>query len=177
VIKKQIIYLIFLFLGLFCFSCKQEQKSEIKVVRKEKVELISNDKIRFDFLAAHINTSKETIEINASLYNDYSDTAYFLSSSCDGEQYSLSYDTTKFSLFPYLLCNISYPIIIKIAPKGHHDFKAHFTCSRTEKKIKLGFDFYSVNSSFDLQKQKDLKIFYRPKDKQTIIWAEEKIIK
>ena len=113
------------------------------------------------------------------LFNDNTDTVYFLSSTCDGEQYSLRYDTAKFVLTPFMNCNASYPIIIKIAPRGQHDFQAHFRCSSKETKIKLGFDFYSVDKSFDLTNKNsgDINIFNRPKDKQTIIWVDEKAIK
>jgi hypothetical protein len=166
-------------LGLSCNSGRQESKAELSVTGSDTIEIKAKENIRFDFSAGRINTFQETIEIKASLFNDNIDTVYFLSSTCDGEQYSLRYDTAKFVLTPFMNCNASYPIIIKIPPKGQHDFQAHFRLSRKKTKIKLGFDFYSVDKSFDLTNKNlgDINIFNRPKDKQTIIWADEKAIK
>jgi hypothetical protein len=186
---RQILFLIILTGGLSCKFARQEDFAEQSVITTQDTQLMmsgtdkaqdkAKENIRFDFTAVRINTFKETIEIKASLYNDNADTVYFLSSSCDGEQYSLRYDTAKFVLTPFLNCNTSYPRIIKIAPKAKHDFQAHFRFSSTETKIKLGFDFYLVDKSFDLTNYNlgDINIFNRPKDKQTIVWANEKTIK
>ena len=179
---RQILILIILTLGLSCNSGGQENKSELTATGSDRTETKVKQNIRFDFSVGRVNTFQETIEIKASLFNDNADTVYFLSSSCNGEQYSLRYDTSKFVLTPFMNCNASYPRIIKIAPKGQYDFQAHFRCSSSsskETKIKLGFDFYSVDKSFDLTSKNlgDINIFNRPKDKQTILWADEKAIK
>jgi len=176
---RQFLFLIILTLGLSCNSGRQKSKAEPNVAGSDKTEIKAKENIRFDFSAGRINTFQESIEIKASLFNDNIDTVYFLTSTCDGEQYSLRYDTAQFVLTPFLNCNASYPRLIKIAPKGQHDFQAHFRCSSIETKIKLGFDFYSVDKSFDLTNKNlgHINIFNRPKDKQTIIWADEKTIK
>jgi hypothetical protein len=176
---RQFLFLLFLALGLSCNLGGQENIAVQNVTRKDKVENKPKENIRFDFSAGRINTFKETIEIKATLYNDNADTVYFLSSTCDGEQYSLRYNTAKFMLTPFLNCNASYPKIIKIAPNGQHDFQAHFRYNSMETRIKLGFDFYSVDKSFNLTYKNlgDINIFNRPDDKQTIIWADEKTIK
>ena len=114
-------------------------------------------------------TFHETIEINASLFNDNADTAYFLSSSCDGEQYSIRYDTAKFVLTPFMNCYASFPRLMKIVPKGQFDFKAHFTCRSDENKIKLGFDFYSVDKSIDFTKITLSDVLDRLEHEQVII--------
>ena len=159
----------------FCNLTTRENKAVSDSTDSIKAEAYKN--IRFDFTATRINTYKETIEIKASLYNDNRDTVYFLSSSCDGEQYALRYDTSAFTLTPLLNCNSSFPKRIKIAPKERHNFNAHFRCNNQQTKIKLGFDFYAIDKSFDL-KQKSLNdIFNRPAAKQTIIWAAGKTIK
>jgi len=186
---RQILFLIILIAGLSFNLAGLEDHKEQSVLQTHDPQLMlsgsgkvqdkAKENIRFDFTSVRINTFKETIEIKATLYNDNADTVYFLSSSCDGEQYSLRYDTAKFVLTPFLNCNASYPGLLKIAPKGKHGFQAHFRCSSTETKIKLGFDFYSVDKSFDLTNKNlgDINIFNRPKDKQTIVWADEKTIK
>lgn len=173
---RTISFLLVLITGLSCNSGKQESTE----AKKDKAnEGKANDNIRFDFKAKIINTPEATLVIDASLCNYNEDTVCFLSSTCDGEQYSLRYDTSKFTLTPYPLCNASWPIMIKIAPGKQHSFQAHFRCHGNESKIKLGFDFYSVDKSFNLTNKKlgDLNIFNRPKAKQTIIWAEEQTIK
>ncbi len=176
---RQILFLIILTAGFSCNSSWQKNKIEANVIGSDNTEIKAKENIRFDFSVGRINTFQETIEIKASLFNDNEDTVYFLSSSCDGEQYSLLYDTAKFVLTPFMNCNGSFPRLMKIAPKGQYDFQAHFRCSSKETKIKLGFDFYSVDKSFDLSNKNlgDINIFNRPEHKQTIIWADEKTIK
>ena len=186
---RQILFLIILTLGISCVSGKQENQVEYNVPNSDATQLSFEgsakthekvrENIRFDFTAERLNTFKETIEIKASLFNDNTDTVYFLSSSCDGEEYSLRYDTAKFVLTPFINCNASYPRLMKIAPKGQYDFQAHFRFGSKETNIKLGFDFYSVDKSFDLTNKNlgEINIFNRPKDKQIIIWANEKTIK
>jgi hypothetical protein len=183
---RQILLFTILTLGLSCVSGRQEYQIEYKVgeydiiqqsfVNPDKTQGKSKKNIRFDFSASRINTYKETIEIKASLFNDNTDTVYFLSSSCDGAQYSLHYDRTKFVLTPFLNCNVNYPILIKIAPKGQYNFQAHFRCSSKETKIKLGFDFYPVDKSFDLNKISLAGVHGRQEKEQSIIWTDVKTI-
>lgn len=174
---RQILILIILTLGLSCNSGGQENKSELAVTGSNMTETKVKENIRFDFSVGRINTFEETIEIKASLFNDNADTVYFLSSSCDGEQYSLRYDTAKFVLHPFMNCNASYPRLMKIAPKGKYDFQAHFRCNSKETKIKLGFDFYSVDKSLDLNKITLADIHGRHEKEQTVLWTDEKTIK
>jgi tetratricopeptide (TPR) repeat protein len=150
--------------------------------KKQKAIITKTEGIRFDFEIVSVN--KDIIEIKASLFNDNSDTAYFFSTTCGGEIYSLRYDTAQFerpcySEFGLIIeCCGSMPIIIKIIPKGRHDFGVLFKNIGNENKMKLGFDFYSVDKSFDLTKIKNANAIYRrPNKEQTIIWADEKTVK
>ena len=185
--KRQIPFLIILTLGLTCISSRNknivehnvdQEVTQLGFVSSNNTNKKVKEKIRFDFTVGRINTFENAIEIKASLFNDNEDTIYFLSSSCDGEQYSLRYNKSKFILTPFINCNSTYPRLMKIAPKGQYNFQAHYRCANKETKIKLGFDFYSVDKSFNLKNKnvKDINIFNRPNDKQTIIWADEKII-
>jgi hypothetical protein len=155
----------------------KEKTASENIGRKQDLNNING--IRFKFSAGRINTFKETIEINAALFNDNSDTVYFLTSTCEGEQFSLRFDTAEFTLTPLLNCNASYPMIEKIAPHGQYNFHAHFRCSSIETKIRLGFDFYQVNKTFKLSHKNPayLNIFNRPVNEQKIIWADETEIK
>jgi len=156
----------------------QESKVDGLLISDKTIATNEIRGIRFYIKAGRINTLKETIEIKAIIYNDNIDTAYFLTSTCDGEQYSLRYDTAKFELTPLMNCNASFPRVVKIAPKGQYDFQAHFRCSSSETKIKMGFDFYSVDKLIDLTNKNlgNLNIFNRQQNKQTIIWADNATI-
>jgi len=183
---KLLVFLMILTLSISCDFVRQENLTDLNVSVTqdsqrgfEKSDRITKQKaektVRFDFTAEKIKNYDKTIEIKASLFNDNLDTVYFLSSTCDGEQYSLCYDTLKFVSTPIFLCNASFPKIIKIAPKGKHYFKAHLKCVNNDATIKLGFDFHSVDKSYDLQ-NKNLEDS-RSDNNHTVIWAIEKPIK
>jgi hypothetical protein len=171
--KKLALYSFILGLGLSCNSSQQTKSKETIPVKAENKE---GNKIRFDFSAKRMNACKEAIEVNASLFNDGSDTVYFLTSTCEGDQYSLRYDTAKFVLTPFENCNASFPQVQKISPAEHYNFKAHFKCSPQETMIKLGFDFYEVEKSFDVKKIALINLHGRPRKDQNILWAVEKAI-
>jgi hypothetical protein len=169
--KHTVLTLAFLFIGLNFSSFAQN-------IEKKAVEQIEN--LVFDFSAQRINTHKETIEILRSIINPGEDTVYFLTTSCDGEQYSLVFDTTLLALTPTLFCNFSMPQIGKIAPKSNFNFMARFHCSSSQSKMKLGFDICLINKSYTTEWQGEINkipIFNRPSEHQHILWAEEKEIK
>jgi hypothetical protein len=118
----------FIILTLLISSKLSGQGNKIDIANKYDKTTITNEirNIHFAFKAERINTFKESIEIKATLYNDNVDTVYFLTSSCDGEQYSLRYDTTKFELTPFMECNVSFTRLGKIAPKGRYYFQSIF---------------------------------------------------
>lgn len=126
------------------------------------------DNIRFSFTALR---EKNSIIVNASLHNTGADTVYFLSTSCDGLPYSLQFDTTKFTVYPRILCNASWPIMLNIPPGGSLDFVAHFQSRKKEDEMKLGFDLYEVDKSFDLN-QRELNIHFRNAAVRNTIWAD-----
>src|SRR5688572_3060796 len=72
--------------------------------------------VQFRFTAINDPEFQSLIKVSATLYNSTVDTIYFLSTSCDGRQYSLQYDTLTFDLVPFLQCTVNYPIIDKIPP-------------------------------------------------------------
>ena len=166
--------ILFFVIAFFCNGNKHENHFTTETTCTTLVSTGNNkDKVQFDFKANYINTI--TIDITASLYNDNTDTVYFLASTCDGMQYSLQYDTSKFILKPFLNCNASFPTIAKIPPKGHIDFKAQFRHKLKESGITLGFDFYQVEKSFDLAKIKLYNIYNRPDKDKKIKWLNRPI--
>jgi hypothetical protein len=176
--KKLFVFFLFLGLVLSCNSNKDEKKTAPKKTHSEKPKVGIPKDIRFDFTAKRLESTflGKSIEISATLYNDNLDEAYFLTTSCDGEQYSLIFDKSKFELTSLIFCNASYPKLVKIPAKGKYEFQAHFSSKNKEQKIKLGFDFYSVDKSINMSKVSLNGILIRPKSMQTIIWAEEKNI-
>ncbi len=135
--------------------------------------------IRFAVKSCRTDASKDTIGIRATLYNDNTDTVYFLSTSCYGVLYSLRYNTAKFDLSPLVFCNASWPQLNSIAPKGQYPFLVYARLRRkiNEQKIKLGFDFYSVDKSvYPTNEKLKSSNFFRPEKQQTIIWAEHTTI-
>lgn len=171
-----------LILGLSCNPIRHESQTEQTSAAfthgdvlspagsEEKQEIYKH--IRFAFTAEGASSIDETIEIKASLYNDNADTLYFLSSSCQGEQYSLRFDTTQLVLTPFVNCNASYPTILKIEPNGQHDFHAHFRGKGDVSNFKLGFDLYLADESIDLNETKLADIHGRNDRGQMVIWAD-----
>ena len=166
---KLIPYFIFLILTLSCYSRKIETQLEPNIIYSESSEMNIKENIHFYFSVEDLDTFKESIKIKATLHNTTSNSIYFLTSTCFGEQYSLQYDKIKFELIPIIQCNASYPKIIEIKPNGQHDFKAYFKYNGVIKKMYLGFDFYSVDRTFKLSNVSLNDIFSRTKDKKTVL--------
>lgn len=163
---KQII--IYLILVQGCISCSSK----------------APENIRFDITATYLdNFNKSVIEIDATIFSDNIDTIYFLTTSFTwDEQYSLQYDESNLELSPLLNCNATFPIILKIAPHDKYNFKAHFKYIKALKEIKLGYDFYKVEKSFDLTKFNSpginyfSVIHYRSRGEKSIVWSGVKQI-
>jgi hypothetical protein len=139
-------------------------------------QIDSKSRIRFDF---KVNTSgdwkiKNAFGIVGILYNNTSDTLYFLTTTCDGMQYSLQFDSNKFLLNPSILCNATFDKIEKIAPKSQIKFGANFVNKSKEKMIRLGYDFYEVDRRFKLSKNERINIHHRPLFEKNVIWADRK---
>lgn len=171
--NKLILCLIVIMLAS-CSSEKNMNEPGKDVVVPDTINNKTKADMRFNFRTVLTNAMPATFLIHATLYNNHTDTAYFLSTTCEGEQYSLRYDTSKFELTPSIVCNITHPKIIKIAPKEQHSFSTYFRSKNVANNIKLGFDFYAVDRSFKLEDAKQIKIYNRPPEQQNIIWADEK---
>jgi hypothetical protein len=174
---KGFLILTLLTIGLCIYADPLALREAQKVASPEKSERKGNTNLRFTFTAERQSQEEESIDIAARLYNDHADTVYLLTSTCEGEQYSLCYDTAKFKLMPRMLCNASYPKLIKIPPFGKHDFQTQFRSKRDESNMRLGFDFYSVDASFNIDKITLDEIHGRQGKEKDILWFEGKIIK
>lgn len=111
--------IVFLFF-VFFISCK-ENKANTKIISKVnspeidtptiKEQNLPVDSIRFDIVVRKKASKDNSIKINASFFNMYKDTVYFLTWGCDGLIYDFIYDTAKLGLSPHYLCNASSPVI------------------------------------------------------------------
>ena len=175
---KRVILLIIIVIGIIsCNDTLTKAQVASQIVNQKTTPIINSpDNVRFDFKATNMVNFKKTIEINATLINDNLDTIYFLTSSCDGMQYSLEYDTTKLFLTPFMNCNANFPMIGKIPPKGKLDFDAHFSFSEKVTSINLGFDFYRIDKSFHLTKIKLHDVYCRPGNVKNIKWADTRSV-
>src|SRR5688500_9303245 len=100
---RQTLYLLTTLLIVSCQETRnQDKETETHTQELENsIKSIKNlDSLRFDFSAYRIKEPNlfVSLKIKCSIYNDKSDTVYFLTTSCHGELNSLRYDTAKFEL-------------------------------------------------------------------------------
>ncbi|MFM2048716.1 MAG: hypothetical protein RI955_1264 [Bacteroidota bacterium] len=166
---KSLLPLFIFTLGLSCYA----NRTGKTVMNK------SNQNIVFDFKVNYDDKKHHSFEVTASIFNNNTDTVYFLNQSCDGLPSLLVYDNNKFDNFGGINCNIAFPILEKIAPKGILDFKTHFRKNKKDKKIKLGIYFYTVHKSFNINKidLTSMAQLILANQKDIILWANEKEIK
>jgi hypothetical protein len=155
---------------------KNLDSNSFKMRELDSKQTDSTKRVRFDF---KVNTSgdkkiKDAFGIDGTLYNNTSDTLYFLTTTCDGMQYSLQFDSDKFSLAPTIACNATFGKIEKIAPKSQFHFSANFINKTKEKMIRLGYDFYEVDRIFKLSTNERRNIHNRPLFERNVIWTDKK---
>ena len=81
--KITLLYILIIAIGISCNAGKHEMKDNYI----DKSSSFSH--IKFDFIAKKIDSTYGIVEIKGTLSNDNKDTVYFLTSTCDGLQYSL----------------------------------------------------------------------------------------
>lgn len=127
--------------------------------------------IRFEAAAKQLNP-EALVSVTCTLFNDNDDTAYFVTSSCAGEAYSIQYDTSLFYLNPMINCNASWPMMSKIPPHGNVVLETHFINRKNQPTMKLGYDFFKVKPTFDISKLSLADVHYRPQQNKTVVWAD-----
>lgn len=130
--------------------------------------------IKFDFSLSNKSSVKGGIKVKASLLNQGSETVYLLTTTCDGEQHALQFDSVNFDLIPLILCKASRPKVVKIAPGAQHNFYAHFKSKAMAKNLKLGFDFTAVDASFDINSASVADINAKAAKNKRTLWATAK---
>jgi len=170
-------YLIASLISVSLLSCGNN-KVGTPVITKIDTFKIENknlpvDKITFDFAISKKAKKNRMIKINTTFFNSYKDTVYFLTWTCDGLVNDIVYDTAKMALFPHYSCNASFPMIGKIPPNDKLDFDANFILKTDDKKMKLSYDFYRVESDFDIKADIHKIIKYQDDRQKTILNAKE----
>ncbi|HTF04326.1 MAG TPA: hypothetical protein VK826_09875 [Bacteroidia bacterium] len=127
--------------------------------------------VQFTCSATIWGTVQKWTEVSATLYNNNSDTACFLTSTCDGDQYWLSYDTSKIQLSPMMQCNASYPRLVQIPPHGQYDFKAHFASKTQADSLTLGFYLHLTEKDKDLSALNVSDCSELIRRKHNLVWA------
>jgi hypothetical protein len=98
------------------------------------------------------------IYANCKLYNSGIDTFYFFTYSCAGWIHNFLIDTSKIELLINFDCNVSSPIIKKIAPKSSFEFKASFDLKDPNyNNIDLSYSICPVSSNFNVYDQEAIK--------------------
>ena len=167
------IKLLFL-IPLLSAACLFQKNNPIIHNNKTTKSQSLKDSVLFYF-TAKLDKSSKQIKVNATLENVSQDTIYFLSSSCDGEQYSLKYDTKLLFQEVFFHCNANWSVIMKIAPKEKHIFNSYFSSKQKLKSLELSFDFFKVDKDFQLIKKNKLNIHNRPLKDQNLLWYSSKI--
>jgi len=91
------------------------------------------------------------IELECELINHNYDTVYFFTHSCFGWQNNFLVDTSEVEVYQNIKCNVSNPIIKKIAPRTSFKFKGHFFLrSKKRKNIVVQYYIYRVDPTFDI---------------------------
>lgn len=165
--------LFFTILAAATFSCASESSVTVVDSAAAYTRSDSVNGIRFEVFAQQSANRDAPVAVTCSLFNDNSDTAYFMTSSCAGEAYSLQYDTALFWLSPSINCNASWPCLKKIAPNDTLVFETWFGNRKNKTAIKLGYDFFKVKSTFNAETLTLADVHHRPVENRTIVWARE----
>ena len=177
-------FLLIYFPVLFFAGCKEQRQLAVKdslpnsdnilfPMRKPEFPGQAGAGIRFQ-VALKQSTASGLYEFNAVLVSDRVDSTYFLTSTCEGELYSLRCKERQLALVPRVSCNASYPKLVVIPPQGSYSFVAAFQKPEKSDSLILGFDFHELARS-DLQLVDSFslgEIHNRPSSRQTIIWAK-----
>lgn len=170
--------IIVLFALIACNNTSQPKEPEtpklINPYEKDNNNPAGN--VSFDYTATRLDKSNHMIEIKASLVNDNNDTLYFITTSCNGEQYSLVFDTLKYRVEPLVECNAVVPIIKRIPPKGRFTFQAKLKTTALDEKIRLGFDLFKAERGTSFSERSFNEIHNRSVDLKNIIWTDERLI-
>ncbi len=161
--------LLFISILFFIVACNTSKNKKLTSFYK------SENRVKFDFTATRLDS---TIQIDARIINTGYETIYYVTSSCNGELYSLVIPNDEAQLLK--TTDVTCCMLLKksIIPKGEINFKAYLHNDIELETILMGIDFFEVNSTFKLDSALavGLNIYDRPTEKERIIWCEPKSI-
>ncbi|MFN5983737.1 MAG: hypothetical protein ACK476_10160 [Fluviicola sp.] len=110
-----------------------------------------SDSLSFEYTVLDQITEKEvTALVICALKNHSSKPFYFHTYSCNDWELNFEYDTSKFQVYPSILCNVSRPIIKKIAPHSEFRFTSHFQRKDSTSELNdLSYFVYPVSPDFE----------------------------
>jgi hypothetical protein len=155
-----------------CNSSNSNNKAEPSATYNEQSGVITGP-VRFDFTASRLVDQPDIVEVKGWLINDLSDTVYYITTSCNGEQNSLVLDTIKYSVVPLWDCEVDEAIIKAIPPLGQYTFEAKLRSTSTEERIRVGFDFFRTERGTAVDGMTYDRI-HGNSSKNNILWAEER---
>lgn len=151
--KNVLLFTIVLFVLCRCSPGRHNSAIPDSVSQAQNPVLDSLRKnIRFEYSARFLDANNRRIEVTAQLFNDNDTSVYFLTGTCDSDQYWLNYDTSQVNLTPAIQCNASYPIVAEIKSDSGYLFKATFFNKSNSTNLQLGFYFYGMNRSQETDK-------------------------
>src|SRR5262245_42340204 len=114
---KHILYFFLITILLSCgnkkpkkFEFEPDLRTDYFAIRSKKPP---SGNVTFDFTAYRLspnNTDRSLIEIRGTLFNDNLFSVFYLTSTCNGNDALLTYDTSEFSWEPIVSCNASWPL-------------------------------------------------------------------
>ncbi|MFT5725197.1 MAG: hypothetical protein ACI9JN_002321 [Bacteroidia bacterium] len=166
-----------LILFLSCNKSKHKH-SEPPVVPAFQTKIIkgvNNDStlvLDVNVIKSYILQEKKMKQVKCVLHNNAPNTVYYVNQTCNALEYYLIFEPNS-EVWPYMVCNASFPIISSIAP---YDSIVFMTQIQTPGNTKIGLDFRQTNVfiPFDrLQKQPELieDIFRSKTNTSNIIWS------
>lgn len=173
-------YLFLAMTAIALASCDNNEKpvdlTPRKIVENYEQGDATPNVIGFDYVATRLDKQKDMIEVKGFLVNDNPDTAYFLTTTCNGEQYSLVIDTLKYEVVPVKDCSESAPVLKSIPPRSRYTFEAKLKTTARDEKIRLGFDYFTAERGMAVNGRTHNAIHNRlPQDKY-ILWTDERLI-
>jgi hypothetical protein len=164
--------------GSILFSCNfTHTPNEVNAsARDSTIQVepeINTGPVRFDFTASRLIEQPDIIEVKAWLINDLADTVYYVSTSCNGEQYALEFDTVKYTVIPLMDCDVDTSVVRIIPPLSRHTFEARLRASTKDERIRLGFDFFRTQKGTTVTGMTSDRIYGNDTD-NNILWAEER---
>ncbi len=136
-------------------SCEQSTKIrgqkpvvQTYISKEKKIHSIPNTGIEFEYTLGKTRSFGDnfTVEISYTVTNNSDHDFHYLTSSCNGLDYHLVTDLDDYKIFPYIMCNATYPIILPLKKGESLNGKVEILKFKESDQIKqVGLDFIAVD--------------------------------